>query len=54
MNEGDVVVLKSGGPDMTIESIDATVFANLVWFHPDTNELQRARIPLAALEAATP
>jgi uncharacterized protein YodC (DUF2158 family) len=30
--QGDVVRLKSGGPDMTIEEIDAQGNASCIWF----------------------
>jgi len=54
-NLGDVVCLKSGGPDMTIESIqigDAgqTATAACVWF--DDKVIQRAVLPLSALHEA--
>lgn len=51
MNEGDIVKLQSGGPRMTIESIENGQFANLVWFHPDTNEIQRTRVNIVTLKA---
>ena len=49
---GDVVCLKSGGPDMTIESIqieegDQTISASCVWF--DGRAIQRTTLPLSTL-----
>ena len=40
-NEGDIVTLKSGGPDMTIESImlDRCI---CTWFYKDKNDIQRS------------
>ncbi len=50
---GDVVCLKSGGPDMTVERVDsagtdASIFC--VWFVDQT--LYRASFPVSALSAA--
>jgi uncharacterized protein YodC (DUF2158 family) len=44
---GDVVVLKSGGPDMTVESIEG-LLARCVWFL--SGELKRGNFPLSTLE----
>lgn len=51
MEVGDVVRLKSGGPRMTIASIEV-VFARCVWFpdHYGNNNLQELLIRLACLE----
>ncbi len=58
MNEqlqaGDVVVLKSGGAPMTIESIDILgtfTAAYVTWMTPDAN-LRRAQIILVSLQKA--
>jgi len=52
---GDVVCLKSGGPDMTIESIqpletNQSLCASCVWF--DDKIIHRAVLPLTALHEA--
>ena len=50
---GDVVCLKSGGPDMTVESIETiggTNSVRCVWFVEQT--LYRAEFPLSALSMA--
>lgn len=47
MKEGDVVVLKSGGPRMTIEEINDDA-ALCQWF--DGTKAQRERFPLKSLE----
>jgi uncharacterized protein YodC (DUF2158 family) len=44
---GDVVVLKSGGPDMTVESVEG-LQARCAWFL--NGELKRGSFPLSALE----
>jgi uncharacterized protein YodC (DUF2158 family) len=31
-NEGDIVKLKSGGPDMTIKSVEDNGYVNCNWF----------------------
>lgn len=49
---GDVVCLKSGGPDMTIESVqtgDVTI-VTCVWFVDKT--LYRTELPVSALTGA--
>ena len=52
-NAGDVVCLKSGGPDMTVERVEAAA-AGLsvvcVWFVEQS--LYRASFPASALSAA--
>jgi len=51
---GDVVCLKSGGPDMTVEAVQAdqnrSTFVTCIWFVDQT--LYRASLPLSALAAA--
>ena len=49
---GDVVCLKSGGPDMTIESVQSGDVANVtcVWFVDKT--LYRTELPVSALTCA--
>jgi uncharacterized protein YodC (DUF2158 family) len=47
---GDVVQLKSGGPEMTIEGIGDEGWADCVWF--SGLEAKRESFPLDALEAA--
>jgi uncharacterized protein YodC (DUF2158 family) len=50
---GDVVCLRSGGPDMTVERIEATtsdVTIICVWFVEQT--LYRAGFPISALSMA--
>jgi uncharacterized protein YodC (DUF2158 family) len=50
---GDVVCLRSGGPDMTVEGTQTTelgVSAVCVWFVEQT--LYRASFPLSALSMA--
>jgi uncharacterized protein YodC (DUF2158 family) len=50
---GDIVKLKSGGPDMTVESFDDSIvgmYVNCVWF--DGSEVKRNRFPTAAVESA--
>ena len=46
---GDVVQLKSGGPEMTIEGIGDEGWADCVWF--SGLEAKRESFPLDALEA---
>lgn len=45
---GDVVTLKSGGPDMTITHIKGDDTATCVWFEETTRH--EGNFPLAALE----
>ena len=52
---GDVVCLRSGGPDMTIEFVESGLDAeyprvSCVWF--DGKTLNRTTLPLSALHAA--
>jgi uncharacterized protein YodC (DUF2158 family) len=50
---GDVVCLKSGGPDMTVERVEATagdVSVICVWFVEQS--LYRASFPISALSMA--
>ncbi len=50
---GDVVCLRSGGPDMTVESTETTaadVSVTCVWFMDKS--LYRASFPVSALSAA--
>jgi uncharacterized protein YodC (DUF2158 family) len=50
---GDVVCLKSGGPDMTVERVETTTgdaAITCVWFVEQT--LYRAHFPISALAAA--
>ena len=50
---GDVVCLKSGGPDMTVEFItneSNTIFVTCIWFEERT--LYRISLPISALTAA--
>jgi uncharacterized protein YodC (DUF2158 family) len=52
---GEVVCLKSGGPDMTIESVQAgagadTAIVTCVWFVDKT--LYRTTLPVSALTSA--
>ena len=51
MNEGDIVRLKSGGPVMTVESVDQGE-ADCVWMRDETP--MRLTFSIAALEAAKP
>jgi uncharacterized protein YodC (DUF2158 family) len=44
---GDVVELKSGGPDMTVESIE-DLKASCVWF--DKGDMKRALFPSNTLQ----
>ncbi|MGO4125706.1 YodC family protein [Inquilinus sp. YAF38] len=53
--EGDVVVLKSGGPLMTVEHIGTSSgkpFANCAWFEGKKNH--REAFGLSVLRKATP
>ena len=53
MNVGDIVRLKSGGPVMTVESVNqGKEQARCVWMKDET--LMRGRFSIAALEAAKP
>ena len=53
MNVGDTVRLKSGGPVMTVESVDQDQgTARCVWMKDETP--MRHRFSIAALEAAKP
>ena len=50
---GEVVCLKSGGPDMTIESVQSgtdVVIVTCVWFVDKT--LYRTTLPVSALTSA--
>jgi uncharacterized protein YodC (DUF2158 family) len=50
---GDVVCLKSGGPDMTVEFVKSesnNVFVTCIWFEERT--LYRTSLPVSALTAA--
>jgi uncharacterized protein YodC (DUF2158 family) len=50
---GDVVCLKSGGPDMTVECVVSesnTMFVTCIWFEERT--LYRTSLPLSALTTA--
>jgi uncharacterized protein YodC (DUF2158 family) len=48
---GDVVLLKSGGPDMTIETVTGQT-VHCVWF--EKNVVKRGAFPMATLEAKKP
>lgn len=48
---GDVVILKSGGPPMTVEGVGADV--STCWFG-DTGQIERAKFSAAALERGDP
>ena len=51
-NVGDTVRLKSGGPAMTVESVEqfeGVDMAHCVWFG-DKGEVQRQTFPMALLE----
>jgi uncharacterized protein YodC (DUF2158 family) len=57
LREGDLVVLKSGGPTMTVDAVNTSVFddnkitgVSCVWFVGD--KLQRVRFDLNAIEPA--
>ena len=53
LNPGDVVCLKSGGPDMTVERVEATAGNTsviCVWFVDQS--LYRASFPMSALSMA--
>lgn len=53
LNPGDVVCLKSGGPDMTVERVEATAgntSVTCVWFVDQA--LYRASFPMSALSKA--
>ena len=53
MNVGDIVRLKSGGPVMTVDSVDqGKAEARCVWMKDET-PMER-RFSIAALEAAKP
>jgi uncharacterized protein YodC (DUF2158 family) len=51
---GDVVCLKSGGPDMTVEAVKADpnsgTFVTCIWFEDRT--LYRTSLPVSALTTA--
>jgi uncharacterized protein YodC (DUF2158 family) len=50
---GDVVCLKSGGPDMTVEFVhteSSNMFVTCVWFEERT--LYRTSLPISALSTA--
>jgi len=47
---GDVVQVKSGGPRMTVTSIEA--MASVIWFVQSENAFRTAAIPVVALMAA--
>ncbi len=49
-NPGDVVVLKSGGPDMTVVEVSHDI-VSCEWFK-DTNEVLHRKFNFAALRAA--
>ena len=51
MNEGDIVRLKSGGPVMTVNSVEQA-HAHCVWMKDET--LMRDIFSIATLEAAKP
>lgn len=46
---GDVVLLKSGGPNMTVEKIQDNDLADCLWFDQDKN-LQRNTFSLNVLK----
>lgn len=46
---GDVVFLKSGGPNMTVEKIQDNDIADCIWFDKDKN-LQRNTFSLSILQ----
>ena len=51
---GDVVRLKSGGPEMVVVALNEGV-ASLAWFEPDRSdwsEMHRTVAPVGALERA--
>lgn len=53
LNPGDVVCLKSGGPDMTVERVETTAgnaSVICVWFVDQS--LYRASFPMSALSMA--
>ena len=49
---GDVVQLKSGGPVMTVESVDSDGSVYCAWF--DSKEKKTGVFPAAAVFATTP
>ena len=49
---GDVVVLKSGGPDMTVQEESTGDHVWCQWF--GGRKLERGRFPIASLVPATP
>lgn len=51
INEGDVVRLKSGGPDMTVSSVKDGRMAYCRWFL-DNGELKVSQFPLVSLMQA--
>jgi uncharacterized protein YodC (DUF2158 family) len=51
---GDKVVLKSGGPNMTVEAIsETTEYAVCTWFN-EKNEYRQMNFNLVSLELARP
>lgn len=50
-NPGDIVWLKSGGPPMTVNSLDGTN-VNVQWFVG--NQFQTASLPAASLTTTDP
>ena len=50
LKPGDVVVLKSGGPRMTVEEIETNGRAKVCWFD-DKKNVQRATFETHMLEA---
>jgi uncharacterized protein YodC (DUF2158 family) len=38
-NEGDVVVLRTGGPEMTVSHVERSA-VHAQWFHPTTGDLK--------------
>lgn len=45
---GDIVRLKSGGPDMSVESLSASGYANCVWATAD-GQVERHGFPVVCL-----
>ena len=48
--EGDVVVLKSGGPKMTVDRLESPEWLHLRWFAG--SKMETARVKVSSLQTA--